>query len=105
MLILRPIRTHSFIKPYFKEIPMIVIITGNLVSNKIKQPEAGQDFKPHQAIGILQIEDGEPDLIKIKDMDLTRAYKPNSPIKLKCSLTHWSNNNNSGNAIKVLEIL
>lgn len=84
---------------------MIAIITGTLVSAKVKQPEAGQDFKAHQAIGILQIEDGEPDLVKIKDMDLTRQHKPNTPVKLKCSINHWSNNNASGNAIRILEVL
>ena len=84
---------------------MIAIITGTLVTAKIKQPNPGQDFKPHQAIGLLQIEDGEPDLVKIKDMDLTRAYKPNTPVKLKCSINHWSNNSMSGNAIKVLDVL
>ncbi len=84
---------------------MIAIITGTLVTAKIKQPNAGQDFKPHQAIGLLQIEDGEPDLVKIKDMDLTRTYKPNTPVKLKCSINHWSNNSMSGNAIKVLDVL
>ncbi len=84
---------------------MIAILMGTLVSAKIKQPETGQDFKAHQSIGLLQIEDGEPDLVKLKDMDLTRPYKPNSQVKLKCSISHWSNNNSSGNSIKVLDIL
>jgi hypothetical protein len=84
---------------------MIALLMGTLVSAKIKQPEAGQDFKAHQAIGLLQIEDGEPDLVKLKDMDLTRQYKPNTPVKLKCSINHWSNSNNSGNSIKILEVL
>jgi len=84
---------------------MIAILMGTLVSAKIKQPDAGQDFKAHQAIGLLQIEDGDPDLVKLKDMDLTRPYKLNTPVKLKCSISHWSNNNSSGNAIKVIDIL
>ncbi len=84
---------------------MIAILTGTLVTAKMKQPNPGQEFKAHQAIGLLQIEDGEPDLVKLKDMDLSRQHKANSSVKLKCSINHWDNGNMSGNAIKVIDVL
>ncbi len=84
---------------------MIGIVTGQLVVSKVKQPQPGQDFKPHQVISVMQIHDGDADMVKIKDMDLTRQHKANANVKLKCRINHWSNNNASGQAITLLEVL
>lgn len=84
---------------------MIGIVEGQLVASKLKQPEQGFDFKPHQLLNVMQIHDGEADIVKIKDLDLTRQHKPNTNIKFKCRINHWSNSNASGQAVTLLDVL
>ena len=84
---------------------MIGIVQGQLVTSKIKQPQAGQDFKPHQLLSVMQVFDGDAEIVKIKDLDLTRTYNPNFAVRLRCRINHWSNNNASGQAISVIEVL
>jgi len=84
---------------------MIAIVEGQFVTSKMRQPEAGQEFKPHQLLSVMQIDNGDADIVKIKDMDLTRSHKPNTPVKFKCSINHWSNSNASGQAVTLLEVL
>ena len=84
---------------------MIGIVEGQLVANKTRQPEAGQEFKPHQLLSVMQVHDGDADIVKIKDMDLTRQYKASANVRLKCRINHWSNNNASGQAVSVMEVL
>ena len=84
---------------------MIGIVAGQLVTSKLKQPEAGQDFKPHQMLNVMQIHDGEADIVKIKDLDLARQHKNGTTVNLKCRINHWSNSNASGQAITLLEVL
>lgn len=83
---------------------MIGIVTGQLVATKLRQPEAGQDFKPHQLLNVMQVHDNDAEVVKIKDLDLTRQHKSGN-VKLKCRINHWSNNNASGQAITLLEVL
>ena len=84
---------------------MIGIVEGQLVAAKTKSPQTGQEFKPHQLLSVMQIHDGDADIVKIKDLDLTRQHKAGGNVKLKCRINHWSNNNASGQAISVLEVL
>lgn len=84
---------------------MIGIVEGQLVANKLRQPEAGQEFKPHQLLNVMQIHDGDADIIKIKDMDLSRQHKPGVNVKFKCRINHWSNSNASGQAVSLMEVL
>lgn len=84
---------------------MIGIVTGQLVASKVRQPEHGQDFKPHQMLSVMQTHEGDADIVKIKDLDLTRQHKANTNVKLKCRINHWSNNNASGQAVTLLEVL
>ena len=84
---------------------MIGIIEGTLLTAKMKQPEAGQEFKPHQLLGLVQINDNEPEVVKIKDFNLTRTHKANAPAKLKCMIKHWSNSSMSGQSVTLLETL
>ncbi len=84
---------------------MIGIVEGQLVATKLKQPAPGQEFKPHQMLNVMQIHDGEADIVKIKDMDLERPHKPNTTVKFKCRINHWSNSNASGQAVSLVEVL
>ena len=84
---------------------MIGIVEGQLVANKVRQPEQGQDFKPHQLISVMQVHDGDAEIVKIKDLDLTRQHKANAQVKFRCRINHWSNNNASGQAVTLLGIL
>jgi len=84
---------------------MIGIIKGQLVASKLRQPEAGQEFKPHQFLNVMQIHDGDAEIVKIKDLELTRGHKPNTAVKLKCRINHWSNSNASGQAVTLLDVL
>ena len=86
---------------------MIGIIEGTLVASKVKSPDKGkgQDFKEHQMLSIMQVCDGDADIVKIKDFELKRSHKANTPVKLRCRINHWSNNNMSGQAVSVLDVL
>jgi hypothetical protein len=86
---------------------MIGIIEGTLVAAKVKSPDKdkGQDFKPYQVLSIMQVHDGDADIIKIKDLELKRQHKSNAPVKLRCRINHWSNSNMSGQAVTILDVL
>ena len=84
---------------------MIGTVEGQLVAAKLRQPEQGQDFKSHQLISVMQVHDGDAEIVKIKDMDLTRQHKANAQVKFKCRINHWSNNNASGQAVTLLSVL
>ena len=84
---------------------MIGTVEGQLVAIKLKQPEAGQEFKPHQMLNVMQIHDGEAEIVKVKDLDLKRPHKPNTTVKFKCRINHWSNSNMSGQAVSLMEVL
>ncbi len=83
---------------------MIGIVEGQLVAAKLRQPDQGQDFKPHQLLSVMQIHDGQADIVAIKDMDLTRQHKTGTNGKFKCRINHWSNNNASGQAVTLLSV-
>ena len=84
---------------------MIGIVEGTLLTSKLKQPENGQEFKPHQLLGLVQINDSEPEIVKIKDFDLRRTHKTNAPAKIKCTIKHWSNSSMSGQSVTLLDVL
>ncbi len=84
---------------------MIGIVTGQLVATKLRQPEQGQEFKPHQMLSVMQVHEGDADIVKIKDLVLNRQHKPNANIKFKCRINHWSNNNASGQSVTLMEAL
>ncbi|MEH0020844.1 MAG: hypothetical protein V6Z89_14405 [Desulfobacter sp.] len=84
---------------------MIGIIEGTLVATKMRQPEGSQEFKPHQLLNVMQVHEGDADIVKIKDLDLARQHKPNSTVKLLCRINHWSNNNASGQAVTLMDVL
>ena len=84
---------------------MIGIVEGQLVAAKLRQPEAGQEFKPHQLLSVMQVHDNDAEIVKIKDLELKRPHKPNTAVKLKCRINHWSNNNASGQAVTLMEVL
>ena len=84
---------------------MIGIIEGTLVAIKLRQPEGNQEFKPHQLLNVMQVHEGDADIVKIKDLDLARKHKANESVRLLCRINHWSNNNASGQAITLMEIL
>lgn len=88
-----------------EETTMIGIVEGKLVAAKIRQPEQGQEFKPHQLLSIMQVNDGDAEIVKIKDMDLTRQHKAETNTKLRCRINHWSNNNASGQSVTLLSVL
>ena len=84
---------------------MIGIIEGTLVAAKEKSPEKGQEFKPHQMLSIMQVHEGDAEIVKIKDFELRRQHKTNAPVKLRCRINHWSNSNMSGQAVTILDVL
>ena len=103
---LRSLPAHLLIiQSLRRKIIMIGIVTGQLVTTKLKQPEQGQEFKPHQMLNVMQIHNDEAEVVKIKDLDLTRQHKTSTNVKLKCRINHWSNSNTSGQAVTLLEVL
>ncbi|MEH0020999.1 MAG: hypothetical protein V6Z89_15195 [Desulfobacter sp.] len=84
---------------------MIATIEGTLVTTKLRQPEGNQEFKPHQLLNVMQVNNGDVDIVKIKDLDLGRKHKDNISVKLLCRINHWSNGNASGQAVTLMDIL
>ncbi|MEH0022689.1 MAG: hypothetical protein V6Z89_23770 [Desulfobacter sp.] len=84
---------------------MIGTIEGQLVATKIRYPEGIQKLKPHQLLSVLQVCDDEANIVKVKDMNLSRKYKENTRIKFLCRISHCSTNNVSEQGVTLMEVL
>jgi hypothetical protein len=83
---------------------MFTIIPGMLAAVKIKSPEQGQEFQAHQLLSITQINDGELEVVKIKDMDLSRKHQEGIQVHASCNVNYWQNGNRGGMSVKLADI-
>lgn len=85
---------------------MIAILKGTLAGVKLNTPKQGQDFKPNQTLGLVQVTpDGDVETVKIKDENLHNKYDTGKPFSCKCAVSYWQNGNRSGVSVKIIEPL
>lgn len=87
---------------------MIAEFKGTLVSVKENYPDKSkrQDFAPNLSVSLLQTKpDGDVDLVKFKDEDLSRKYTLGEQVCLEVQIFHWSQGDRSGVSLKVIRVL
>lgn len=85
---------------------MIAIIQGTIVAVSQKNPDRGQSFIPNLSVSLLQTKlDGDVDLIKLKDENLSRKYTIGEQVSLEAQLFAWQQGDRSGLSVKVLNVL
>jgi hypothetical protein len=80
---------------------MLATINGHLAAVTTKTPDQGQNFAAHQLLSVTQIQGGELQVIKIKDMDLTRKHEEGKHIQADCQVSSWQMGNRGGMSIKL----